>query len=143
MIRRLDERALRERIEPLGPAPQPPAQPEATPSARLLERLRAMLQAELARYPSALGSLLARELPRFIGMGPITVCIHPSDRALLGETERLAEALSLDAPLAFVEDPTLTRGGCTISADESELDARVETRVERALSLALEEARRA
>lgn len=56
----------------------------------------------------------------------IRVHLHPQDAALL--RERLAEPHAEQA-WRVVEDPMMSRGGCRVSTDNAQIDARLETRI--------------
>ncbi|MEL6868228.1 MAG: FliH/SctL family protein [Pseudomonadota bacterium] len=113
-----------------------------------LEQLEDELEAQLLQMVSRLvGRLFRRQLElepdSIIGLvrdavdklpsatRNIEVRVHPED------AERLAAIVSAsNAPdtgeqrWALVSDPALTRGGCHITSHASEVDARVETRIE-------------
>lgn len=52
--------------------------------------------------------------------------LHPEDAALVRERLSLSDA---ERTWRIVEDPVLTRGDCRVSSDTSQIDARVETRL--------------
>ena len=54
------------------------------------------------------------------------VHLHPDDARLL--RERLAEPQA-ERAWSIVEDPVMARGGCRVSTDTSQIDARLETRL--------------
>ncbi|MBX5459649.1 MAG: flagellar assembly protein FliH [Steroidobacteraceae bacterium] len=56
----------------------------------------------------------------------IRVHLHPEDAAVV--REHLATPSS-DRAWSIVEDPALTRGGCVVRTDTSQIDARLESRV--------------
>ncbi|MES1196097.1 MAG: FliH/SctL family protein, partial [Steroidobacter sp.] len=56
----------------------------------------------------------------------VRVHLHPEDARLL--RERLAEPHS-ERAWTIVEDPVMARGGCRVSTDTSQIDARLETRL--------------
>ncbi len=64
----------------------------------------------------------------------VRVHLHPDDAALL--RERLAEPHAERAWI-LVEDPVLERGGCRVSAEHSQVDARVEARLGAAIAAVL------
>jgi flagellar assembly protein FliH len=68
----------------------------------------------------------------------IRVHLHPEDAATV--RERLAEPAS-ERAWAIVEDPTLTRGGCMIRTETSQIDARLESRVNAVIASILGEER--
>jgi flagellar assembly protein FliH len=53
--------------------------------------------------------------------------LHPDDAALVRETLSPAEG---EHAWVIVEDPLLTRGGCTVSTDNSKIDATAESRLQ-------------
>jgi flagellar assembly protein FliH len=61
----------------------------------------------------------------------VRVHLHPEDAALL--REKLAETTA-DRAWSVVEDPVQSRGGCRITTENSQIDARLETRLGAALS---------
>lgn len=66
-----------------------------------------------------------------IGMLPmasrdIRVHLHPDDAALVRESLSQVEG---EHAWSIVEDPLITRGGCSVSTDKSCVDAQAETRV--------------
>ncbi len=56
----------------------------------------------------------------------VRVHLHPDDAAIL--RERLAEP-HLRRAWTIVEDPVLQRGGCRVVTEDSQIDARIETRI--------------
>jgi flagellar assembly protein FliH len=56
----------------------------------------------------------------------VRVHLHPEDARLL--RERLAEPQA-ERAWSIVEDPVTARGGCRVSTDNSQIDARLETRL--------------
>ena len=64
----------------------------------------------------------------------VRVHLHPEDARLL--RERLA-ITTADRAWSIVEDPVLGRGGCRVTTENSQIDARLETRLGAALSALL------
>lgn len=56
----------------------------------------------------------------------IRVHLHPEDAAIV--RERLA-APSHERAWSIVEDPTMSRGGCVVRTDNSQIDARLDSRI--------------
>ena len=56
----------------------------------------------------------------------VRVHLHPQDAALV--RERLTEPQA-ERAWSIVEDPVMARGGCRVSSDSSQIDARLETRL--------------
>jgi len=84
----------------------------------------AIVRESLAQLPAA-----ARE---------IRVHLHPEDAATV--RERLAAPAS-ERAWTLVEDPTLTRGGCLVRTDTSQIDVRLESRISAVIANALGEER--
>jgi len=68
----------------------------------------------------------------------IRVYLHPEDAAIV--RERLT-APAEGRAWTIVEDPTLSRGGCTIRTENSQIDARFESRINTVIANALGEER--
>jgi len=60
------------------------------------------------------------------GMQNIRVFMNPDDASVLRESMNLAEG---EQPWTIVEDPLLSKGGCKVLTDFSEVDASVEARM--------------
>ncbi len=56
----------------------------------------------------------------------VLVRLHPDDAELVREALSPAEG---ERAWSIVEDPLISRGGCTVTSDDSQVDARAETRV--------------
>ncbi|HEY3786349.1 MAG TPA: flagellar assembly protein FliH [Steroidobacteraceae bacterium] len=84
----------------------------------------AILRESLAQLPAS-----ARE---------IRVHLHPDDAATV--RERLA-APANERAWTLVEDPTLTRGGCLVRTETSQIDVRLESRISAVIASALGEER--
>ncbi|MGE0583074.1 MAG: flagellar assembly protein FliH [Steroidobacteraceae bacterium] len=70
----------------------------------------------------------------------VRIHLHPEDAALVNE--RLAVPATGQA-WVVVEDPVMSRGGCRVTAENSQVDARLETRLNAALVAVLGEERSA
>jgi flagellar assembly protein FliH len=68
----------------------------------------------------------------------VRVHLHPEDAATV--RERLAEPTN-ERAWTIVEDPTLTRGGCVVRTDMSQIDVRLETRISAVIANVLGEER--
>jgi flagellar assembly protein FliH len=68
----------------------------------------------------------------------VRVHLHPDDAAAIAE--RLATS-NQERAWTVVEDPTLTRGGCLVRTENSQIDARLESRVNAMISSMLGEER--
>jgi flagellar assembly protein FliH len=56
----------------------------------------------------------------------VRVHMHPEDAAVV--RERLATPTA-DRAWTIIEDPVMTRGGCRVTTDTAQIDARLETRI--------------
>jgi flagellar assembly protein FliH len=112
---------------------------------RPLDEIDAQVDQELSQLALAVGKQLARRELRVdpaqviaiiresLSLLPaaardVRVHLHPDDAAVV--RERLS-ATPGDAPRAWtvVEDPTLSRGGCVVRSENSQIDAKLESRV--------------
>jgi flagellar assembly protein FliH len=87
-------------------------------------QITALIREAVGRLPAA-----ARE---------VRVHLHPEDAAAIAE--RLATA-GQERAWSVVEDPTLSRGGCLVRSENSQIDARLESRVNAMVSSMLGEER--
>ncbi|MCU0759135.1 MAG: FliH/SctL family protein [Steroidobacteraceae bacterium] len=111
--------------------------------ARPLERLDDAAAAELARLAVVTGTQLARRelrqdpaqiiavIRECVNALPasarhVRVHLHPADAAVI--RERLAQPAA-ERAWTLVEDPVLGRGGCRVTSDASQVDARFDSRV--------------
>jgi flagellar assembly protein FliH len=120
-----------------------------------LAQLDAEVEKELLHLALAVGKQLARRELRIdptqvIGIireslaqlpasaRDVRIHLHPEDAATV--RERLAEPTN-ERAWTIVEDPTLTRGGCIVRTETSQIDVRVESRVGAVIANALGEER--
>jgi flagellar biosynthesis/type III secretory pathway protein FliH len=133
MIRRLDRATLRRgEVVPLA-AQAPPRADDAPADEALHERVCRLLGAQIAKSPDNVRALVDESLARFAGASDVTLRAHPDDLAVLAPPTILAQRHRLAELPAIIADATLTRGGCLVQAECGRLDARIETRVTRAL----------
>ena len=110
---------------------------------RPLQELDAAVENELTQLALVVGKQLARRelsadpaqviaiIRESLGQLPasareVRVHLHPEDAAVV--RERLAAPTS-ERAWTIVEDPTLSRGGCVVRTETSQIDARLESRV--------------
>ena len=120
-----------------------------------LAQLDAQIEKELLHLTLAVGKQLARRELRIdpaqvIGIireslaqlpasaREVRIHLHPEDAATV--RERLAAPAS-ERAWTVVEDPTLTRGGCMVRTETSQIDVRLESRVNAVIANALGEER--
>ena len=94
---------------------------------------------ELKADPGQIAALIREAVGRLPAAArEVRVHLHPEDAAAIAE--RLATA-GQERAWSVVEDPTLTRGGCLVRSENSQIDARVESRVNAMVSSMLGEER--
>ena len=94
---------------------------------------------ELKADPGQIAALIREAVGRLPAAArDVRVHLHPEDAAAIAE--RLASA-GRERAWTVVEDPTLTRGGCLVRSENSQIDARVESRVNAMVSSMLGEER--
>ena len=94
---------------------------------------------ELKADPGQISALIREAVGRLPAAArEVRVHLHPEDAAAIAE--RLASAGG-ERAWTVVEDPTLTRGGCLVRSENSQIDARVESRVNAIVSAMLGEER--
>ncbi len=102
---------------------------DARRRAAVARALTLLLSEELRLAPEQIERVLSRELTRVRQAREIVVHVHPEDLALLRAPEHYAHALELAGTLKLEADAALSRGGCTLSSNLGEIDARLETRL--------------
>jgi flagellar assembly protein FliH len=94
---------------------------------------------ELKADPGQIAALIREAVGRLPAAArDVRVYLHPEDAAAVAE--RLASA-GQERAWSVVEDPTLTRGGCLVRSENSQIDARLESRVNAMVSGMLGEER--
>jgi len=94
---------------------------------------------ELKTDPAQITALIREAVGRLPAAArDVRVFLHPEDAAAVAE--RLATA-GQERAWTMVEDPTLARGGCLVRTDNSQIDARLESRVNAIVSSMLGEER--
>ncbi|HET9391460.1 MAG TPA: flagellar assembly protein FliH [Steroidobacteraceae bacterium] len=123
--------------------------------AKPLQELDAAIEKELLQLTLSVGKQLARRELRIdpaqviailresltqlpASARDIRVHLHPEDAATV--RERLA-APANERAWTLVEDPTLTRGGCLLRTETSQIDVRLESRISAVIASALGEER--
>ena len=82
---------------------------------------------ELKTDPGQIAALIREAVGRLPAAArDVRVHLHPEDAAAVAE--RLASA-GQERAWSVVEDPTLSRGGCLVRSENSQIDARLESRV--------------
>lgn len=91
-----------------------------------------LLKSQIATRPELASGMIAEALRLAAGQPRVTVHLHPEDLAAWGDrAPRIVESLTACADSILIPDPDLARGGCRIQTLHGEIDARVETMLER------------
>lgn len=122
---------------------QPLAQLDAEVEKELLQLTltvgKQLARRELRIDPSQVIGIIRESLSQLPASArDIRVHLHPEDAATV--RERLAEPTN-ERAWTVVEDPTLTRGGCIVRTDTSQIDVRLESRISAVIANALGEER--
>ncbi len=91
-----------------------------------------LVKSQIATRPELASGMIADALRLAAGQPRLTVHLHPEDLAAWGDQgPRIVESLTACADSTLVADPNVSRGGCRIETIHGEIDARVETMLER------------
>ena len=91
-----------------------------------------LLKSQIATRPELASGMIADALRLAAGQPRVSVHLHPDDLAAWGErAPRIVESLTACADSTLIPDPLVARGGCRIQTLHGEIDARVETMLER------------
>lgn len=91
-----------------------------------------LLKSQIATRAELSSGMIADALRLAAGQPRITVNLHPDDLAAWGDQgPRIVESLTACADSTLIPDPRVSRGGCRIETTHGEIDARVETMLER------------
>jgi flagellar assembly protein FliH len=94
-----------------------------------------IVRRELKTDPQQIIAILRESVSRLPASArDVRVHLHPEDAAVVRE---LLATPSNDRAWTMVEDPSLTRGGCQVRTDTSQIDARLESRLNAIVSAAL------
>lgn len=85
--------------------------------------------------PEILRELLAEPIQLATGCTQVEIKMHPADFDIItGNPTEFVSRLSGCDDVRFVKDSTITRGGCLVVTEHGEIDATVETRLNRIAS---------
>jgi len=91
-----------------------------------------LLKSQIAVRPELATGMISDALRLAAGQPRLTVYLHPDDLAAWGaQGPRIIESLTACADSTLVADPNVSRGGCRIETVHGEIDARVESMLER------------
>lgn len=88
---------------------------------------RKLIRRELKTDPGQIVAVVRETVSALpVGMQNIRVSLNPEDATLLRETMKLSDG---EKAWSIIEDPLLSKGGCKVLTDFSEVDASVEARL--------------
>jgi flagellar assembly protein FliH len=120
------ERLLRALAEPLADLDEAA---ERELLALVMAVARQLVRRELKTDPGEIVACVREALAALPAAArQVRVHLHPEDAKLVREALRLEERAG-EHGFRLVEDPTLTRGGCRVSSETSQIDATLETRL--------------
>ena len=91
-----------------------------------------LVKSQIATRPELASGMIADALRLAAGQPRIIAHLHPDDLAAWGDqSPRIVESLTACADSTLIADPLVSRGGCRIETIHGEIDARVETMLER------------
>ena len=91
-----------------------------------------LVKSQIATRPELASGMIADALRLAAGQPRLSVHLHPEDLAAWGDQgPRIVESLTACADSNLIPDPNVSRGGCRIETIHGEIDARVETMLER------------
>jgi flagellar assembly protein FliH len=94
-----------------------------------------MVRRELRTDPAQVISVIRESVGRLPAAArDVRVHLHPEDAAVV--REHLSVPKSGDRAWVVVEDPSLSRGGCVVRTDTSQIDARLDSRLNAIVSAA-------
>lgn len=83
---------------------------------------------ELKLDPARIHAIVTEALQRVRQANQLRVFVHPADKLVLDDLQSNGMLQLQD--VCLVEDAELSRGGCVVSSEWGEIDARLETRLE-------------
>jgi flagellar assembly protein FliH len=93
---------------------------------------RQLVRRELRTEPEQIIAVVREALGALpVAARNVRLAVHPEDAALIRETLALGDS---ESHLQIVEDPVLSRGGCKVISDTSQIDASVEARLNAVIS---------
>jgi flagellar assembly protein FliH len=91
-----------------------------------------ILKSQISARPELASGMIADALRLAAGQPRLAIHLHPEDLAAWGgQGSRIIESLTSCADSTLIPDPTIARGGCRIETIHGEIDARVESMLER------------
>jgi flagellar assembly protein FliH len=105
-------------------------------AAAIAERL---LSRQLRANPDFAREMIGEALQLAVGAPRIRLRLHGDDAALMGtQADEVVRALAACGQAEIVADNSLTRGGCLIETQHGQIDARIETILDRIVAQLLE-----
>lgn len=93
----------------------------------VISMVRQLVRREVKMDPGQIIGVVREALAALpVAARNVRVILHPEDAELVREVYKLGES---DQQWNIVEDPTLQRGGCRVTTDNSQVDATLESRI--------------
>lgn len=93
----------------------------------VISMVRQLVRREVKMDPGQVIGVMREALAALpVSARNVRVILHPEDAELVREVYKLGES---DQQWNIVEDPTLHRGGCRVTTDNSQVDATLESRI--------------
>ncbi|WP_166827625.1 FliH/SctL family protein [Thalassoroseus pseudoceratinae] len=100
-----------------------------------------IIRREVAAHPENVIQLLQELLEMASGENSVCIYLHPEDAAFLDEQQVDLSAMFQSAGDAkILNDESVSRGGCVVRTEHGEMDARIETQLNRLIEELLPEA---
>jgi flagellar assembly protein FliH len=98
-----------------------------------------MLGRQLRLHPDRAREMMREALQLAVGAPRVRIHLHSDDAALLGaQATEVVRAMAACGQAEIVADNSLTRGGCMIETQHGQIDARIETVLDRIVAELLE-----
>lgn len=93
----------------------------------VISMVRQLVRREIKMDPGQIIGVVREALAALpVAARNVRVILHPEDAELVREVYKLGDS---DQQWSIVEDPTLQRGGCRVTTDNSTVDATLESRI--------------
>lgn len=98
-------------------------------SVAIAERI---IRRELMQHPELAAETIAAALQLAAGSSHLRLRMHPDDVRLVGDRcQEIVASLTHGGTAAIVPDASISRGGCVVETQHGEIDARLETQLQR------------
>jgi flagellar assembly protein FliH len=91
-----------------------------------------VVRQEISAHPQIPLTFISEALELATGTQKVTLHLHPTDRAALGDrVQQLAGRMAKLGPVHVVSDETVTRGGCRVHTEFGVIDQQIESQLKR------------